>query len=341
MTLHRQDFGLVQSYTGGLLAPEAAPRARSFRTESTGGLPFGMGAIGADQDDHAHRQWCGNTPRYVGSGTATALITLQGYRLTTGTPVDVSAWDVAGTSYVCYPDAGPETLLAALLEAACTDAGLCGLGIAALRRLILADARLQFTLSNQNALRFPLCFGAGTLIDTLYGPRPVETLQKGDFVQTADHGPQPILWIGHRRVEAKDRFAPIRFAAGTLGNTQQLEVSQQHRMLMRGWQAECLFDEDEVLVCASDLQNDRTIYIRQGGMVDYFHLLFDAHEIISANGIPSESFHPGQAGLASLQQPQRRAFLQLFPELAASPPALARPCLTAHEGRMLADYLGL
>ncbi|MGL5012449.1 MAG: Hint domain-containing protein, partial [Paracoccaceae bacterium] len=43
-----------------------------------------------------------------------------------------------------------------------------------------------------------------------------------------------------------------------------------------------------------------TIFIREGGMVDYFSLVFDAHEIIYAEGIPAESLMVTEATLNRL-----------------------------------------
>ena len=46
------------------------------------------------------------------------------------------------------------------------------------------------------------CFVAGTLIETECGPVPVEDLQPGMRVLVRDGAPEPIRWIGRRRVEA-------------------------------------------------------------------------------------------------------------------------------------------
>ena len=46
------------------------------------------------------------------------------------------------------------------------------------------------------------CFAAGTRIATPQGARPVETLCPGDLVTTLDHRPQPLRWVGSRRLRA-------------------------------------------------------------------------------------------------------------------------------------------
>jgi hypothetical protein len=128
-----------------------------------------------------------------------------------------------------------------------------------------------------------------------------------------------------------------------LGNARDLRVSPQHRMLLRGWQAGLLFGETEVLATAKSLVNDSTIRQVEGGMVDYFHILFDRHEVIFAEGAPSESFHPGEQGWNALDQATRAEILLLFPELETSNFAAygdaARLLLKDYEGRALGDLM--
>jgi len=49
--------------------------------------------------------------------------------------------------------------------------------------------------------------------------------------------------------------------------------------------------------------------------VTYIHLAFDQHEIITAGGVLSESFHPGQMALDALEVPVRAELLRLFPDV--------------------------
>ncbi|GAB4382161.1 Hint domain-containing protein [Albidovulum sp.] len=185
----------------------------------------------------------------------------------------------------------------------------------------------------------PACFTLGTRIRTPGGDVAIETLAPGDLVLTEDHGPQPLRWIGRREVEAEGDFAPIRIARGAMGNGRTLFVSPMHRMLVRGWRAELLFGEAEVLVSAKFLVG--TPGIRRAPMprVTYLHLLFDRHEIVLAEGAPSESFHPG-----SILLDGDRAVLgeiaAIFPELLArrreGPIQAARRVISAREARLLA-----
>ena len=183
-----------------------------------------------------------------------------------------------------------------------------------------------------------VCFTAGTRIATLDGEVAVEDLQPGDQVLTMDHGYQPLRWIGSTRVRAAGNLAPILFRAGALNNTRDLMVSPQHRMLLSGSYAHLAFGENEVLAAAKHLVNDHNVLRREGGEVDYYHILFDAHEIVFAEGCPSESFHPGQAGLDALDEAAREELFELFPQLAGGDfdtfGDTARLVLKGHEARI-------
>ena len=205
----------------------------------------------------------------------------------------------------------------------------------------LEDGNTNFLVGNYASQ--PVCFTRGTLIKTDQGERPIEELAAGDMVLTMDHGYQPIRWIGSTKRAATGDLAPILIRKGALGNDRDLRVSPQHRMLLQGWQAEMLFGELEVLATAKSLLNDQTILRDEGGEVEYFHMLFDTHEIIYAEGCASESFHPGQQGWKALDQATRDEILTLFPQLAEGTlndygPA-ARMSLKHKEGKLLGSYM--
>ncbi|GAA6175131.1 Hint domain-containing protein [Sulfitobacter pacificus] len=184
----------------------------------------------------------------------------------------------------------------------------------------------------------PTCFTPGTWIDTPAGPRLIEDLQVGDLVSTLDEGAQPIQMIVDDTFRAVSHIAPIRFAAGALGNDVPLLVSPQHRMLITGWRAELYFGQDEVLVAAKHLVNGDTIRQVQGGSVRYIHLLFDTHQIVFGQGIPSESYFPGHARATS-DDAVAAETLGLFPQLAPAESddwQTVRPVLKRGEAALLA-----
>jgi len=186
----------------------------------------------------------------------------------------------------------------------------------------------------------PPCFAEGTLIRVRGGLKPVEALCVGDEVMTKDNGYQPIRWIGHRSVRAHGALAPIRIERGALGNERALYVSPQHRMLLSGWDIELNFGSDEILVAAKHLVNGTTICAEPRAKVTYYHFLFDAHEIIDAEGAWSESFHPGEQILTSNASVRRELFA-LFPELADDEMRCARetarPVIRRYEAAVLEE----
>lgn len=159
------------------------------------------------------------------------------------------------------------------------------------------------------------CFTVGTFIRTPFGEVPIECLNLGDLVETVDNGPQPLRWIGRRKVAAEGALAPIRIMANTLGNHRELLLSPLHRVLIRNAWAELLFGEEEVLVAARDLVNDKTIRQVPGGEVEYVHLLFDDHQIIYSEKLMTESYLPGPQTASSFEPEIVAEICALFPEL--------------------------
>lgn len=171
----------------------------------------------------------------------------------------------------------------------------------------------------------PVCFGHGTMIMTQKGFVAVQDLQPGDMIETRDDGFQPLRWIGARKLSAHElamspQFHPIRIDAGALARgvpSDDLIVSPQHRMLMQSPSAELVAGEAEILIAAKRLVVLDGIAVANDLQdVTYYHLLFNAHQIVTANGAASESLHTGAEALNSLEAVARDEILALFPELA-------------------------
>ena len=198
-----------------------------------------------------------------------------------------------------------------------------------------------------------ICFTPGTSIATPDGARDVSTLIEGDVVQTQDNGTAEILWIGRRivsgaRMKAHPNLRPIRLREGALDKDVPdagLLVSPDHRMVLRGPRARLLFNADEVLVKARDLVNDSTI-VRAHNLshVTYIHMMLEQHEIVFANGVPTESFHPASAALGSLRPDEQKRLLTRVPEINGNPLAYgsyARRTLSASDAAILQADAGL
>ncbi|MCC6007756.1 MAG: Hint domain-containing protein [Rhodobacteraceae bacterium] len=187
------------------------------------------------------------------------------------------------------------------------------------------------------------CFTPGARIATPGGPRNVESLRPGDMVLTRDSGPQPVRWVGVRRLDAATlqeaiRLRPVLIPAGALGPdlpARDLMLSPQHRILLAGAGTHLVTGEAEVLAPARTLEGRggiRTILPENG--VRYVHILFDRHEVVTADGLPCESLYPGPAALDAFEDRTREELLTLFPMLRSGPRGpfpLARPVVNRHE----------
>ncbi len=137
-------------------------------------------------------------------------------------------------------------------------------------------------------LSFVACYCPGTLIQTNPGAMPVEILAIGDTVVTASGEHRPIKWISRRSyagrfLAANPAVQSVRFRAGSLGGgmpRRDLLVSPEHAMFIDG-----------LLVPARCLVEGSTIMQERGlKRVDYVHVELDTHDVLLAEGAPSESF---------------------------------------------------
>ncbi|MEO0937212.1 MAG: Hint domain-containing protein [Pseudomonadota bacterium] len=198
----------------------------------------------------------------------------------------------------------------------------------------------DLTLDNTNVA----CFTAGTRIETVDGPVPVEALRRGTRLRTASEIDRPVRAVLRREVDGSGQFAPVCIAAGVLGNARDLIVSPAHRMLLSGWQAEMFCGAPEVLVSASGLERGDLVYRVPCARVAYFHILLDRHEIIYAEGAPTESYHLSSEDAEAVQAgeaiPVASEIAALFPELLQCASRPARPIVKGFEARALASGLG-
>ena len=192
----------------------------------------------------------------------------------------------------------------------------------------------------------PPCFVSGTGILTPKGTVLVEDLRQGDEVMTSDHGAQSLVWTGQVELDpdvltARPGLRPIRFRKDAFGPGvpgRDLCVSPQHRILLRGWRANLIAGEPEILVAAKHLVN-RTTILRDHGMtsIAYHHVMCASHEIIFADGLATEAFRPGPESVPALDPDARSELLALFPALKSGQEmAPVRPLADRREALVLA-----
>jgi hypothetical protein len=165
------------------------------------------------------------------------------------------------------------------------------------------------------------CFTAGTLIRTPSGETPIERLGPGDLVLTRDDGPQPLRWLAMRRVgsaelAAQPELRPVRIAPGTLGNARPLLVSPQHGLVV-GLAARGGGEGFARAIQLARMRGGKARIAAGVRSVTYLHMAFDRHEVVFANGIATESFHPGPRALDALAPMARADFDRLFPDPSA------------------------
>jgi ELWxxDGT repeat protein len=137
------------------------------------------------------------------------------------------------------------------------------------------------------------CYCRGTLIDTKRGQKRVEKLKIGDEIVTMSGALRPIKWIGRRSyggrfIIGRNDILPVCIKAGALGDkvpARDLWISPHHAMYFKDKNLE------GVLIEAKDLVNGVSIVQAEHvDKVEYFHIELDTHDVIIAEGAPSESF---------------------------------------------------
>lgn len=174
----------------------------------------------------------------------------------------------------------------------------------------------------------PICFTAGTMITGADGlPVLIDDLKAGDQVQVVTDGvpgQRVLRWIGRRDVSAGELAAdpslrPVCITAGALGNglpQRDLRVSRQHRVMTDSRIAERMFGHAQVLLPAIRLTELPGVYVDEEVTgVSYIHLLFDSHEIVTAEGTATESLFTGPEALRAVTSEARAEILTIFPEL--------------------------
>ena len=131
------------------------------------------------------------------------------------------------------------------------------------------------------------CFAAGTRILTPNGTVVVEALSPGDRVITMAGECLPIRWIGRRKVDCRRHpypraVWPVRIKAHAFGPgcpERDLFLSPDHAIY-----------HDGVLIPVKYLLNGATLRQMRTARVDYFHLELSRHDVVLAEGLPSETF---------------------------------------------------
>ncbi|MEX0320084.1 MAG: Hint domain-containing protein [Ruegeria sp.] len=198
------------------------------------------------------------------------------------------------------------------------------------------------------------CLAGGTKVATAAGLKPIEELQQGDLVEVCpcsdSKGPSHAVLrrvfsrtVGVDELRQRPEFRPVRISKGALGRglpVNDLLVSRQHRMVVDSAIATRMFGSAEVLVPAIKLTRLPGISVEQEvESVTYYHLLFDEHQVIFAEGAPTESLYTGPQALKALAPEARAEIFGLFPEIRRPDhvPMPARPIPPAKRQKRLIE----
>ena len=302
-----------------------------FQKFSTGSTGFGGGNTTAyDMNNSVSNDTfsINGGPDQVFDGTAVYNATITYVDGTTATFTAVVFQDTTGNTYLA-PEFSANADQAALEAAAIRSLSLDS----------LVGNNYSGMTGSRETFNFVTCFTTGALITTRNGVFPVEDLREGDGVVTRDHGVQTIRWIGASTCAALGHFVPVRIAAGALGQGlphRDLIVSQQHRMLISSHIARRIVGEQEVLMPAKKLIGLPGIdYAEDMITVTYYHMLLDNHEVIFAEGAPTESLMTGPMARHIMGADAIAEINALFPDLIRSASYPARSIPQGQQARML------
>ncbi len=155
----------------------------------------------------------------------------------------------------------------------------------------------------------PVQLTADTLVQTGDGSRPARDLVEGDLLRTRDHGLQPvrqIIRLARRFAGPDDPSRPVMISFGALGRgvpCRALTVAPYQRIVIRH-----PVTGAELLIAASKLVGRAGVTrVRGCAEAGFINLAMDAHEVILAEGLATETLliHPRDRLIAGQAAPCR------------------------------------
>lgn len=221
------------------------------------------------------------------------------------------------TAAVVTPTTGPAAGLTS------TDIGMAGAGSS----LETTDGGATYFTQTTPDPNNVTCLTTGAEVRTKNGLVNVEDLAEGMQILTYEGQYQVLRKIFSRNVgevelRENQKLFPVRICAGALGNglpKKDLLVSRQHRMMVSSPIVKRMFDKTNVLVASVRLTSLPGIFVDTSvESVKYFHLLFDDHEVIFADGAATESLYLGAEAMKSLPIQSIDELKSIFPDLVGS-----------------------
>lgn len=189
----------------------------------------------------------------------------------------------------------------------------------------------------------PICLTAGARVQTARGLIAAAALREGDLVLTLDAGWQPVRavlrrWFPATEMAAEPSLRPVHIPAGALGDGlpwRDMRVSLQHCFLAadpEGREPEALIRARHLADTLGRAQLSDTAPARGE---TYVHLLLDAHHLILAEGVWTETIFAGPRVIAQDAVLSRMLNGRSLPEMADR----VRPALTRRDLRAFSGYV--
>jgi len=215
-----------------------------------------------------------------------------------------------------------------------------GVNIAALDDRVLTDADVA---PPEDPYEEPICLTAGTMVETARGLVAAAALREGDLLRTLDAGWQPVRavfrrWFAASELAAEPSLRPVHIPAGALGEGlpfRDMRVSLQHCFLA----VDPAGRVPEGLIRARHLADSLGLACLSRGRPargeTYVHLLLDAHHLIRAEGVWTETIFAGPRAMRHDLVLSRLLACRRLPEMAER----VRPALTRRDLRDFSGYV--
>lgn len=125
---------------------------------------------------------------------------------------------------------------------------------------------------------------AGSIVMTLKGEMPVESLEQGDRIITRDAG-MAVIRATRRKTVICDIVAIM---AGTLGHTRperDVILPAGQRVLIRDWRAKAMTGQEQALIPARDLVDGEFVQLRKNVSVTVYEIELERAQVIYADGL--------------------------------------------------------
>lgn len=181
-------------------------------------------------------------------------------------------------------------------------------------------------------------FARGTLFPAVQGHIAVEDIWPGMELRVEGGGLSRVVWRGSTMIVPQGQGQDpamtrlTRIAAEAMGYGRpfhDLVLGPRARVVNRRPGVRLLTGREAAAIPAADLVDGvAAVEVTPASPVEVFHLAFERHERLLANGVEVESYHPGPLHAFPLRGEQLGLFLSCFPQvpdlLAFGEPALPR-----------------